>query len=160
MDYQHLGVERLDGESEGVAVATLMRPEKMNAVGGRLVHELLDLLEASRHDDSVKVLVITGEGRGFCAGADVGEDAQAREAGRELAGREYRRHAEAPIGHWGSLFSTLKAYPKPTIAAVNGAAAGAGMSLALACDIRIASTNARFVSAFVLRAISPDTGST
>ena len=160
MDYQQVNLERLDGESEGVAVATLMRPEKMNAVGGRLVHELLGVLEDTRHDDSVKVLVITGEGRGFCAGADVGEDAEAREQGRELAEREYRRHAEAPIGHWGSLFSTLKAYPKPTIAAVNGAAAGAGMSLALACDIRIASTNARFVSAFVHRAISPDTGST
>ena len=160
MEYRQVGIERLEGEAEGVAVATLKRPEKMNAVGGRLVHELIDVFESTRHDDSVKVLVITGEGRGFCAGADVGEDAAAREEGRELMERAYRRHAEAPIGHWGSLFSTIKAYPKPTIAAVNGAAAGAGMSLALACDIRIASSNARFVSAFVHRAISPDTGST
>ena len=160
MEYRQVGIERLEGEAEGVAVATLKRPEKMNAVGGRLVHELIDVFESTRHDDSVKVLVITGEGRGFCAGADVGEDAAAREEGRELMERSYRRHAEAPIGHWGSLFSTIKAYPKPTIAAVNGAAAGAGMSLALVCDIRIASSNARFVSAFVHRAISPDTGST
>ena len=160
MEYRQVGIERLEGQAAGVAVATLKRPEKMNAVGGRLVHELIDVFESTRHDDSVKVLVITGEGRGFCAGADVGEDADAREEGRELMERAYRRHAEAPIGHWGSLFSTIKAYPKPTIAAVNGAAAGAGMSLALACDIRIASSNARFVSAFVHRAISPDTGST
>lgn len=160
MDYEQVTLERLDGAAEGVALATLRRPEKMNAVGGRLVHELLDVVESTRHDDSVKVLVITGEGRGFCAGADVGEDEQARAEGKAFVESAYRRHTTAPIGHWGSLFSAIKAYPKPTIAAVNGAAAGAGMSLALVCDIRIASSNARFVSAFVHRAISPDTGST
>ena len=158
MEYRELLLEKRD---DGVALLTLNRPEKMNAVGGRLVHELLDVLEATRHDDAVKVMVITGAGRGFCAGADVSANAEARSEGEQLddaAG--WRRNREAPIGHWGVLFSTLSSYPKPTIAAVNGAAAGAGMSLALVCDIRIASSQARFVSAFVHRAITPDTGST
>ena len=145
----------------GVAMVTLNRPEKMNAMGPRLVHELLAVLETTRHDDSVKAMVITGAGRGFCAGADVSGGAEAQRLTAELVEADsYRRHTEAPIGHYGVLFSALNAYPKPIVAAVNGAAAGAGMSLALACDIRLASTNARFISAFVHRAIVPDTGST
>ncbi len=156
VDYQELTLER-DG---GVALVTLQRPEKMNALGPQLVHELLRAVESTAHDDAVKVMVLTGAGRGFCAGADVSGGAAAQELGRELDEADgYRRHAEAPIGHWGVLFSAMRNYPKPIIAAVNGPAAGAGMSLALVCDIRIASTNARFVSAFVHRAISPDTGS-
>jgi len=155
--YQDLTLER----QNGVAIVTLQRPEKMNAMGPRLVHELLNVLETTRHDDSVKAMVLTGAGRGFCAGADVSGGAEAARLTRELTEADsYRRHTEAPIGHYGVLFSALNDYPKPIIAAVNGAAAGAGMSLALACDIRLASTNARFVSAFVHRAIVPDTGST
>ena len=145
----------------GVAMVTLNRPEKMNAMGPRLVHELLGVLETTRHDDAVKAMVITGAGRGFCAGADVSGGAEAQRLTAELVEADsYRRHTEAPIGHYGVLFSALNDYPKPIVAAVNGAAAGAGMSLALACDIRLASTNARFISAFVHRAIVPDTGST
>ncbi len=147
--------------SNGVALVTLNRPEKMNAMGPRLVHELLDVLESSRHDDAVKAMVITGAGRGFCAGADVSGGADARRLSEKLDEADsFRRHKTAPIGHYGVLFSALNDYPKPIVAAVNGAAAGAGMSLALACDIRLASSNARFISAFVHRAISPDTGST
>ena len=147
--------------SNHVAIVTLNRPEKMNAMGPRLVHDLLGALEATRHDDAVKAMVITGAGRGFCAGADVSGGAEARKLSDQLDEADsYRRHKEAPIGHYGVLFSALNDYPKPIVAAVNGAAAGAGMSLALACDIRIASTNARFISAFVHRAIVPDTGST
>ncbi len=147
--------------SNHVAIVTLNRPEKMNAMGPRLVHDLLGALEATRHDDAVKAMVITGAGRGFCAGADVSGGAEARKLSDQLDEADsYRRHKEAPIGHYGVLFSALNDYPKPIVAAVNGAAAGAGMSLALACDIRLASTNARFISAFVHRAIVPDTGST
>lgn len=157
MDYQDLNLQI----ENHVAIVTLNRPEKMNAMGPRLVHELLDVLESTRHDDEVKAMVLTGAGRGFCAGADVSGGAEGRRLARELDEADsYRRHREAPIGHYGVLFSTLNDYPKPVVAAVNGAAAGAGMSLALACDIRLASTNARFISAFVHRAITPDTGST
>ncbi len=157
MTYQDLTLETRNQ----VAIITLNRPEKMNAMGSRLVHELLDVLQSTRHDDGVKAMVITGAGRGFCAGADVSGGREAQELSRELDEADsFRRHREAPIGHYGVLFSTLNDYPKPIVAAVNGAAAGAGMSLALACDIRLASTNARFISAFVHRAIVPDTGST
>ena len=144
-----------------VAIVTLQRPEKMNAMGPRLVHDLLHALESTARDDAVKAMVITGAGRGFCAGADVSGGRQAQELGRELDEADsYRRHRAAPVGHFGVLFEALSNWPKPIIAAVNGAAAGAGMSLALVCDIRIASTEARFISAFVHRAINPDTGST
>ena len=157
MTYQDLTLETRNQ----VAIITLNRPEKMNAMGPRLVHELLDALQSTRHDDGVKAMVITGAGRGFCAGADVSGGREAQELSRQLDEADsFRRHREAPIGHYGVLFSTLNDYPKPIVAAVNGAAAGAGMSLALACDIRLASTSARFISAFVHRAIVPDTGST
>lgn len=156
MNYQELTLER----EGGVALVTLQRPEKMNAMGAQLVHELLRVVESTSHDDDVRAMVLTGAGRGFCAGADVSGGEGAARQGRELdEAAGYRRNATAPIGHWGVLFEAMRRYPKPIIAAVNGAAAGAGMSLALVCDIRIASTNARFVSAFVHRAISPDTGS-
>ena len=160
MTYEDLTLEI----QNSVAIVTLNRPEKMNAMGPRLVHELLDVLESTRHDDHVKSMVITGSGRGFCAGADVSGGAEARKLSAQLD--EARQLSaslgtiQRPIGHYGVLFSTLNDYPKPIVAAVNGAAAGAGMSLALACDIRLASTNARFISAFVHRAIVPDTGST
>ena len=157
MTYKDLTVEMQDA----VAVVTLQRPEKMNAMGPQLVHDLLDLLEATAHDDAVKVMVLTGAGRGFCAGADVSGGEAARKLSQQLDEEDgYRRHKQAPIGHFGVLFEALSAWPKPIVAAVNGAAAGAGMSLALVCDIRIASSQARFISAFVHRAINPDTGST
>ena len=130
-------------------------------MGPRLVHDMLHVLESTARDDAVKAMVITGAGRGFCAGADVSGGRSAQELGRELDEADsYRRHRAAPVGHFGVLFEALSSWPKPIIAAVNGAAAGAGMSLALVCDIRIASTEARFISAFVHRAINPDTGST
>ena len=157
MTYTDLTCELTDG----VALVTLQRPEKMNAMGPQLVHDLLELLESTAHDDDVKVMVLTGAGRGFCAGADVSGGAEARALSEELDEADsFRRHREAPIGHYGVLFEALQNWPKPIVAAVNGAAAGAGMSLALVADIRIASSNARFISAFVHRAIVPDTGST
>jgi len=103
------------------------------------------------------VLVITGQGRAFSAGADLTADQSEAAALNEAAG--CRRIKEAAIGQWGVLFTALANYPKPIIAAVNGIAAGAGLSLSLVSDIRIASTEARFISVFVRRALVPDTGS-
>jgi 2-(1,2-epoxy-1,2-dihydrophenyl)acetyl-CoA isomerase len=145
----------------GVATVTLNRPERLNAINPNLAHELLDVVESTARDDETRVLVITGAGRGFCAGADLATSAEEREADRELDRRDgYRRMLQGPIGHWGVLYSALGHYPKPMIAAVNGVAAGAGLSLALAADMRIASAQARFIAVFARRGIVPDTGTT
>ena len=155
MSYEFLKYE-LD---EGVGLVTLNRPERLNAINPGLVHELLDVVESSEGDDAVKVLVFTGEGRAFSAGADVLAGYQERDADKELDERDgYRRMLEGPIGHWGVLYSALGHYPKPIIAAVNGISAGAGLSLALAADMRIASTEAKFISIFIRRGLVPDTG--
>jgi 2-(1,2-epoxy-1,2-dihydrophenyl)acetyl-CoA isomerase len=143
----------------GVALVTLNRPERLNALGSNLVHELIHIAETSARDDNVRVLLITGAGRGFCAGADLAASAEERAADTELDERDgYRRMLEGPIGHWGVLFTALGHYPKPYIAAVNGVSAGAGLSLSVAADIRIASTEARFISVFMRRGLVPDTG--
>jgi 2-(1,2-epoxy-1,2-dihydrophenyl)acetyl-CoA isomerase len=152
MDYRELIVEN----REGVALLTLNRPEKLNALGPRLVHELLHFVEGSRANDAIRAVVVTGAGRGFSAGADLSGDRAESAALDEAAG--YRRMKQGAIGHWGVLFDALGNYPKPIIAAVNGVAAGGGLSLALAADIRIASTDARFIAVFVRRALAPDTG--
>ena len=157
MDYEDLVLEHRDG----VAIVTLSRPERLNAISPRLVHELLDVVETTERDDDTKVLLITGTGRGFSAGADLAASVEDRDLDVELDERDgYRRMLQAPIGHWGVLYSALGHYPKPYIAAVNGVAAGAGLSLALAADIRIASTDARFISVFIRRGLVPDTGTT
>lgn len=157
MEYQDLVFEQEDG----VAVVRLNRPERLNAIGPRLVHELLHVVETTERDDAVKVLLITGTGRGFCAGADLAATAQEREDDKGYDEQDgYRRMIQGPIGHWGVLYSALNHYPKPVIAAVNGVSAGAGLSLALAADIRVASTEARFIAVFIRRGIVPDTGST
>jgi 2-(1,2-epoxy-1,2-dihydrophenyl)acetyl-CoA isomerase len=144
---------------DGVAIITLNRPERLNAISPVLVHELIDILERGYNDEDVRVLLITGAGRAFCAGADLQATAEDREHDVELDQRDgYRRMIQGPIGHWGVLYSMLGHYPKPIIAAVNGVSAGAGFSLALAADIRIASTEAKFISVFIRRGLVPDTG--
>jgi 2-(1,2-epoxy-1,2-dihydrophenyl)acetyl-CoA isomerase len=158
--YQGRDFEQLEFELEAsVALITLNRPERLNAISPTLVHELLWVVEQTARDDEVRVLVFTGAGRGFCAGADVAATAEERAADAQLDERDgYRRMLQGPIGHWGVLYSALGHHPKPIIAAVNGVSAGAGFSLALAADIRIASTEARFISVFMRRGIVPDTG--
>ncbi len=139
---------------DGIATLTLNRPERMNALGGTLREDLYDALARASGDAAVRVVVITGAGRGFCAGGDVKAMNEAKEAGRERSLME----RIAP-GRDRTLLAMRDA-PQPIIAAVNGAAAGAGMNLALACDIRIASTAARFSQAFVKRGLHPDWGGT
>lgn len=157
MEYRDLILTREDG----VTCVTLNRPDRLNAIGPRLVHELLHVVESTANDDETRVLVITGTGRGFCAGADLAAGAEEREADKTYDQADgYRRMLMGPIGHWGVLYSALGHYPKPMIAAVNGVSAGAGLSLALAADIRVASTAARFIAVFARRGIVPDTGST
>jgi enoyl-CoA hydratase/carnithine racemase len=139
---------------DGVATLTLNRPERLNAFGGTLRDDLHDAITRSSADPQVRVMVITGAGKGFCAGGDVKAMNEAKEGKRERPLLE-----KIAPGRDRTLLAMRQA-PQPIIAAVNGAAAGAGMNLALGCDIRIASTAAKFSQAFVKRGLHPDWGGT
>jgi 2-(1,2-epoxy-1,2-dihydrophenyl)acetyl-CoA isomerase len=130
----------------GVLTITLNRPDVLNALNGAMQAGLAAALKEARAPD-VRAVVLTGAGRGFCVGQDLGEF---REQAGDIAGR--LRSTYHPN------VTALRALEKPVIAAVNGAAAGAGLSLACACDLRIASDQAAFVPAFVNIGLVPDTG--
>ncbi len=133
-----------------IATITLNRPERLNALGDTLREELYDAVTKSATDPGVGVIVITGAGRGFCSGGDVKAMSEREQKGQETSVAE----RVSPIRDRCVL--AMRACPKPIIAAVNGAAAGAGMNLALACDMRIASSAAKFSQAFVKRGLPPD----
>ncbi|HEY7295413.1 MAG TPA: enoyl-CoA hydratase-related protein [Dehalococcoidia bacterium] len=154
MDYEDLIVD----DREGVCAVTINRPEKLNALRPRTVNELIKVLDRVATVEDTRVLLLTGAGRGFCSGADLTSGNDAAEVATLDEEIGHRRVLEAPIGRWGVLFSLLYACPKPFIAAVNGVAAGAGLSLALTADIRLASEQAVFISAFIRRGLGPDTG--
>ena len=135
-----------------VGVITLNRPEKMNAIDRGLIDGFESMIEDSRAD-GVRALIVTGAGRGFCAGADL----TAPPGQGHTPGTESLAKKGLPLGYPSLL---LQQFPRPTIAAVNGAAVGAGFGLALACDIRIAGESARFSAIFAKRALSPDYGCT
>jgi 2-(1,2-epoxy-1,2-dihydrophenyl)acetyl-CoA isomerase len=137
-----------------VATLTLNRPDRLNALGDTLREDLHDAILRSAADEAVRVLVITGAGRGFCSGGDVKSMSERDQAGATASFQE----KIAPSRDRTIL--AMRDCPKPIIAAVNGPAAGAGMNLALACDMRIASTTAKFSQAFVRRGLHPDWGGT
>ncbi len=130
-----------------VALITLNRPESLNAMGGRLIATLREHVEAVAFDDSVRAVVLTGAGRGFCSGGDLRGKA-------EPPGPSALEGAQA-LHRIPFLLHTML---KPTIAAVNGPSAGAGMSLAMSCDMRIVARSAKFVTAFRLVGLSGDFG--
>ena len=131
--------------AEGVTLLTLNRPEKLNAMDVTLVAELHAALDEVRGDRACRVVVITGEGRGFCAGLDLGGYGAAPDS----AGRGPIGAGMATQQHIAALVPHLRSLHQPVIAAVNGPAAGGGLALALGSDIRIAATSARFNVAFV-----------
>ncbi len=140
-----------------VATITLNRPESMNAMDADLLNAVAELGHEAANDPEVRCVVITGNGRAFCAGGDVKGMAAGNESGERqsnLVGRvDVLRQQE-------EISRLLHEMPKPTLAAVNGVAAGAGLSVALAADIRIASDQARFTTAFARVGFSGDFGGT
>lgn len=138
---------------DGVATIALARPEKYNAINFQLHQDLTAALRSVSRDRSVRALLITGRGKGFCAGQDLGEFAIAR-ASEDFRVDEHVRQT------FNKTITTIRSMELPVIAAVNGVAAGAGWSLALAADIRIASETATFTQAFAKIGLVPDTGST
>ena len=145
MTYETLLVD----DAHGVRTITMNRPQSLNALNEALKAELAEALKAAERDDAVRCLVLTGAGRAFCSGADLKEtSAQQKSYGESL------RRAYNPI------VMRLRTMEKPVIAAVNGVAAGAGCSLALACDLRVASDKASFIEAFVKIGLVPDSAAT
>jgi len=142
--YETIRVEVADG----VATITLARPESLNSLNATMRRELLAAVKAAGRDDAVRAMVITGDGRGFCSGADLRGGSDERDFRRVLTDQ------------YNPLMTAIRELPKPVIAAVNGVAAGAGVSLALACDLVYASEEARFIEAFVRIGLVPDSGST
>lgn len=138
----------------GVATITLNRPEALNATDATLSSELLKSLQDAGGDRSVRCVVVTGEGKGFCAGADLAQFEEAFNAGLAPPMGEVLR------GRYHPLIESITEMPKPVVAGLNGVAAGMGTSLAMACDFRIASDKARFTQAFLKIAVIPDSGAT
>jgi 2-(1,2-epoxy-1,2-dihydrophenyl)acetyl-CoA isomerase len=139
--------------NNGIAILTLNRPDKLNSFTQAMHLEVRAALNALQEDATVRVLVLTGAGRGFCAGQDLGDRAVAPGAKPADLGDSVEQF-------YAPLVLTLRSLPMPVICAVNGVAAGAGANLALACDIVIAAQSASFIEAFCRLGLIPDTGGT
>lgn len=135
--------------ADGVAILTFNRPEVRNAFNDVLAEEARAALKRAERDEAVRCVVITGAGQGFCAGQDL---AAVRDRGEEVSFRDHLQKTYNPI------VMKLRSIEKPVIAAINGAAAGAGWGIALACDIRYASDTAKFRLAFSGIGLAPDSG--
>jgi len=146
--------EILYAKADRVATVTLNRPKKLNAYSEVMVHEILAALAEARDDDEVRAVIITGAGRGFCSGGDIGQDFQypARYRGHRMeAMLEMRENMH-------QLVTFLRRFDKPTIAAINGPAVAGGLTLALCCDFRIAAESARLGDTSLKFALIPDEG--
>jgi 2-(1,2-epoxy-1,2-dihydrophenyl)acetyl-CoA isomerase len=139
--------------ADGIARLTLNRPERLNSFNDAMHAEVRDAIGRVRADDAVRVLLLTGAGRGFCAGQDLGDRAVAPGAEPVDLGASIERN-------YKPLVLSLRALPLPVVCAVNGVAAGAGANIALACDIVIAAKSASFVQAFSRIGLVPDSGGT
>jgi 2-(1,2-epoxy-1,2-dihydrophenyl)acetyl-CoA isomerase len=134
---------------DGVQTITLNQPDKFNALSNAMVGGLTEAFRSAERDQAVRAVVLTGAGRGFSSGADITEFDVSN--GGMDAGEHLRKGL-------GPLIARMRALEKPILAAINGVAAGAGLSLALACDVRFAAESARFVVAFVKLGLVPDAG--
>lgn len=145
MDYQFLVYHTNDG----VATIRLNRPEVYNALNDGITYEFQDALKQAAKDASIRVVVVTGEGKAFCSGQDL----------KAVAGTEKRSFLESLHKRYNPIIRAMQEMPKPIIARLNGVAAGAGCSLALACDIIVAAEEATLIEVFINIGLVPDSGS-
>ncbi|MDD5191320.1 MAG: enoyl-CoA hydratase/isomerase family protein [Dehalococcoidales bacterium] len=137
-----------------VAIITLNKPEKMNSFSAVMQSDISQAISDSEQDKDIRVIILTATGRAFCAGADV----KAMASRFDQPAAQARENSRLPMRN--SLYLQFQQCPKPIICAVNGVAAGGGLDMALACDIRIASDKARFAEVFVRRGMIPASGGT
>lgn len=153
MDAQTVIYDAIHDGGDGYAVITLNRPDKLNAFNEELHAALAEALDRAEQEDAVRAILLTGAGRGFCAGQD-------------LSDRRFPTGGAAPdLGDtierlYNPLVRRIRALPKPVVCAVNGVAAGAGANVALACDLVLAARSARFIQAFCRIGLVPDSGGT
>lgn len=149
MSFTHILLEI----SNGIARLTLNRPDKLNSFTAAMHEEIREAMDRIRTEPGVRVLLLTGAGRGFCAGQDLGDGAVSLGGERVDLGVTVEKH-------YAPLVIALRALPMPVVCAVNGVAAGAGANLALACDLVIAKKSASFIQSFARLGLVPDTGGT
>ena len=141
---------------DGVATVTLNRPKALNALNADIYHDLEIALRTAVEDASVRVMILTGAGRAFCAGGDI------KSMAAQIAAPPHPKPADPVemLSHLHQLLAYLYEIDQPVIAAIHGPAVGAGMSLALACDFRVAAEDSTFSQGFIKIGLSPDAGST
>jgi len=149
MSYEHI----LISEADCIATITLNRPDKLNAFIGHMRRDLAEALEQAGSDRSVRVVIVTGAGRAFCAGGDISFMA-------ELMKRHDAEEFARILGAGRRVITAIRQMTKPVIASINGPASGAGCNLAFACDLRIASNTATFSQSFARVGLHPDWGGT
>lgn len=149
MSFEHI----LFTIEQGVATLTLNRPEQLNSFNAQMHKEVREALKQIRQNPEVRCLLITGSGRGFCAGQDLGDRNVAPGAAAPDLGESIEKN-------YNPLIRALRDLPMPVICAVNGVAAGAGANIALACDITLAAKSASFIQAFCKIGLVPDSGGT
>lgn len=145
MDFQYIKLE----VANNIATITLNRPEVYNALNDGITYEFQEALKKISKDDSIRVVVLTGAGKAFCSGQDL----------KAASGQEGRSFLDSLHKRYNPIISAMRNLPKPIICRLNGVAAGAGCSLALACDMIIASEDAVLIEVFINIGLVPDSGS-
>jgi len=135
--------------TEGVATITLNRPDVYNALNDEITYELQDALKAVAKDEKVRVVVLTGEGKAFCSGQDL----------KAASGQQKRSFMESLHKRYNPIIRAMRNLPKPIVCRLNGVAAGAGCSIALACDVIVAIEEAQLIEIFINIGLVPDSGS-